>query len=685
MHITLYSILLVSTILTVCNGQLLEPAAELVKEIYWNLGDAKPAMMNQEENSNLCKNTKSMSLVSIMDSADQKIINRITKGANNSAGSNFWLGGSDLEQEGRWVWPDGTRIKYFNRWNSAPSLSNTQENCMFTSVWGRDKSPPPPTIVRYNFNISYINGAPDGVQTSHILTINGKFPAPTILAYQGDILEVNVINSIQDGQNVTLHWHGIHQYGTPHDDGPSQVTQCPIKSHRSYTYRFHLHQSGTFWYHSHHASQYTEGLWGGFIVRKRVETVHPYDGEFTVKLTEWYHQSGPENEAWHLSTRSQGAPPYPDSVLVNGMGRYNCKYAVLKNRTCSYRAQQMPVFHLEEGKLTKMRLINVGGRAMFNVSVDHHTLVVVEVDGIEVAKPGKVVDAVFIAPGQRYAFLLKKNEGAPGNCGRFPIRAVLRTEYLFVVPGTNINPFPDQIITEGVGMLQYHNSVPVGGSNSVPVSKEPFYYSDTIPPRINTPQKFLTDSDITPLGGMTAPSTVDQQFVLNIQFGRDSEGIVRASFNGTPFQLPSGKPILMKMLQNIPLPLETIPLRLEYMSVVQLVINNPIDGPHPMHLHGHHFWIMASGKEGDGNFDPKIHPLRLNGILRDTAMVKERSYLVLRFVADNSGVWTFHCHIDWHNLSGMVVTFIEGEDEARKNIRLANNSTQLCRDHGIIV
>ena len=34
-------------------------------------------------------------------------------------------------------------------------------------------------------------------------------------------------------------------------------------------------------------------------------------------------------------------------------------------------------------------------------------------------------------------------------------------------------------------------------------------------------------------------------------------------------------------------------------------------------------------------------------IIRDTVEVQANSHIVLRFVANNPGVWIMHCHIDW--------------------------------------
>jgi len=56
---------------------------------------------------------------------------------------------------------------------------------------------------------------------------------------------------------------------------------------------------------------------------------------------------------------------------------------------------------------------------------------------------------------------------------------------------------------------------------------------------------------------------------------------------------------------------------------------------------------------------------------------------VMRFVADNPGVWNFHCHNDWHNLSGMAATFIEAPEILRRNYTYPDEAVRVCRQHGI--
>jgi iron transport multicopper oxidase len=86
---------------------------------------------------------------------------------------------------------------------------------------------------------------------------------------------------------------------------------------------------------------------------------------------------------------------------------------------------------------------------------------------------------------------------------------------------------------------------------------------------------------------------------------------------------------------------------LEKNQYVDIVVNNLDTGKHPFHLHGHNFQVIARSDDNGGSYSnnvtfPKI-PMR-----RDTILVRPLGYIVLRFKADNPGVWLFHCHIEWY-------------------------------------
>ena len=75
------------------------------------------------------------------------------------------------------------------------------------------------------------------------------------------------------------HWHGLFQHTTNWADGVSFVTQCPVVPQHSFLYDFHAPgQAGTFWYHSHIATQYCDGLRGPLVIYDPADPyAHMYD------------------------------------------------------------------------------------------------------------------------------------------------------------------------------------------------------------------------------------------------------------------------------------------------------------------------------------------------------------------------------------------------------------------------
>lgn len=97
-------------------------------------------------------------------------------------------------------------------------------------------------------------------------TINGQTPGPTITAVVGQLVEVHLSNeSVAAG--VSLHWHGLDVPNAM--DGVAGVTQDDVRVGGEFTYRFVADDAGTYWYHSHQASneQVSGGLFGALVIR----------------------------------------------------------------------------------------------------------------------------------------------------------------------------------------------------------------------------------------------------------------------------------------------------------------------------------------------------------------------------------------------------------------------------------
>jgi len=112
---------------------------------------------------------------------------------------------------------------------------------------------------------------------------------------------------------------------------------------------------------------------------------------------------------------------------------------------------------------------------------------------------------------------------------------------------------------------------------------------------------------------------------------------------------------------------------------VDIVINNKDIANHPFHLHGHHFQVLKRPARGTGDW-PGARRARLNQNppMRDTVEVHANSYAVIRFKADNPGVYLFHCHIEWHVEMGLTATIIEAPERLR-DLEIPEDHIEMCR------
>jgi len=144
--------------------------------------------------------------------------------------------------------------------------------------------------------------------------INGKFWGPTLFFNKGDVVHMNVKNSLND--STTLHWHGMHLPAVM-DGGPHQIIPPGTLWQPFWKVTNH---AATYWYHPHlhemTMDQITKGLGGLIIVRDSIEAKLSLPRTYGVDdiplvLTDR-----------DFSTANQFIPvPYGDSLLTNGVLR----------------------------------------------------------------------------------------------------------------------------------------------------------------------------------------------------------------------------------------------------------------------------------------------------------------------------------------------------------------------------
>ena len=112
----------------------------------------------------------------------------------------------------------------------------------------------------------------DSTTQENFIAINGLIPGPTLVVSFNQTVIVDVTN-MRFNEELTIHWHGMHQNNTPWMDGVNHITQCPISTFSSFRYIFKAIPSGTMWYHSHVGTQRTEGIFGSLVVRESQDTL----------------------------------------------------------------------------------------------------------------------------------------------------------------------------------------------------------------------------------------------------------------------------------------------------------------------------------------------------------------------------------------------------------------------------
>ncbi|KAK9384017.1 Cupredoxin [Kockiozyma suomiensis] len=555
-----------------------------------------------------------------------------------------------------------------------------------------------PTTREYNFIISRVlSSNPDGAVKSHI-QVNNLMPGPTIRAHRGDTLVVHVNNNLNE--STSIHFHGIRHYGTNSMDGVPGVTQCGIPPGHSFTYKFDLEQSGTFWWHSHSFSQRIDGMAGAMIVydsnNDQYQFGRDYDDEAIVFIQDYYHQTGEQRLAYYLSRSAAGYEPVPENGLINGRGSENICPRIRSTADCDKQSDIRPYkFTMVRGKRYRLRIINAAAFAEFVFSLDSHLLTVIESDTNE-SEPLDV-HYIPIATGQRYSAIITASNTSPSTV---TMRAEMNTNCF-----NYHNPILDPEVRARVSLIDAKQ--PASFSSRVKRFLQPsnelsasLSWDDVLIPE----QCIDLDPDqLKPVaGGLYAEKRVPEM-TERIEIHTKTLKLERVNLapfgfiNRTSFKPAIGAPNLHVQLGFVNAARDTLAIptvggrmntpvwggdqliaQVEMSknrnspTVIELVIHNPDESAHPFHLHGHDMYLLRthSARAGLGPWKPKyIDSYRTENVLpRDTITVPRLGHAVVRFIADNPGFWAFHCHIMWHLRTGMMMQFAIGVDQLDRSI-----------------
>ena len=410
--------------------------------------------------------------------------------------------------------------------------------------------------------------------------------------------------------------------------------------------------------------------------------------------------------------------------LINGRGRYSPND--LGNLT---------VFNVERSVSYRFRLIGAQSLYAFKFEIEGHKLRVIATDGQIVHLTGEM-DYIIVHSGERYDFILDTKEDLSQGAGNYWIRAeTLETNIMdgrqghsaeailhYVEPGVpDTNPFT---------MYKSVMSIPrpCTEENRCTALNCPFkefpamFYTDCMIvsqlrnrfskdlPRIDHSDgerlKFFNfgfegQSSTSAINGHNfwPPPTPYQTYPG--EYDSDvKEGLTCQQCNSDTTSVSQPNQCTCTYVEKI---VSSYKLNDQNDKSVVMVLSavgrgTNRDFSHPVHLHGHSFYVVhvGHGTYIDGILQNNsmdiicdsplcMNPRWRNGAppevtvamastgrlidtaaRKDTVIVPAGGYVVIAFVADNPGYWFLHCHIEVHQLEGMAV-IIQAFNESEHN------------------
>jgi CopA family copper-resistance protein len=271
-------------------------------------------------------------------------------------------------------------------------------------------------IVHYQLTLNDSVVNLDGKSEVKAMTINGGIPGPVLTFTVGDSAVISVTNNMP--VETSVHWHGILLPNF--QDGVPYLTTPPIKPGETFTYRFLIKQSGTYWYHSHTMLQEQSGVYGSLVFLPK-DKRHEYDKELVVVLSDWTHQQPADvlrnlkrGNEWYQIAKGTAMP----LNRVIGRGALGAQLNFWRQRmegpdiadiyypsflSNGKEEQYYPQF--KAGEKVRVRIINAAASSQFWLTFGGEAVSLISADGLDV-KP-YLTSKTFIAIAETYDFIVE--------------------------------------------------------------------------------------------------------------------------------------------------------------------------------------------------------------------------------------------------------------------------------------
>ena len=508
--------------------------------------------------------------------------------------------------------------------------------------------------------------------------VNGQVPAPILRWREGDTLTLAVTNRLTDPSSI--HRHGIR---TPSPmDGVPGLSFREIMPGETFVYRFPVHQSGTYWYHSHSMFQEQTGLYGAIVIAPKGGYAQAFDRDYVVLLSDWSFEP-PEtivsnlkfqSDYYNYGQRTLGtfvddaqrkslADTLADRLEWGKMRMSPTDILDVSGATYTYLINgQAPGANwtalFRPGERVRLRFINGSSMSIFDVRIDGLPMTVVQADGNDVAPV--TVDEFRISVAETYDVIVRPTaDRAYTIFAQAEDRSGFARGTLAPRPGMAaaippLDPRPMRTMADmGMGSMDMGKaSMPGMDHGSMPGMDHAAMGHGTM----SEMSAMQPDPAAQKLAGSVGVDNVAMMPTERLQSA--GEGFPPGRRVLTYADLRALKPssdtrpptheITLHLTGNMERFIwgfdgkkfsEAGPIELKLGDRVRFVLINDTMMEHPIHLHG----LWSELENGHGEFRPYKHTINVKPGER-------LSYLV---TADAPGRWAFHCHLLYHMETGM--------------------------------
>lgn len=543
-----------------------------------------------------------------------------------------------------------------------------------------------------------------GEHAADVTCINGSLPGPLVRLREGETATLRVTNDLDEDSSI--HWHGLLLPAEM--DGVPGVSFPGIRPGETFTYRYPVVQSGTYWYHSHSGLQEQTGVYGPLIIDPAEPDPFTFDRDYVVLLSDWTFKnpysllhdlkSRPGYDNYQRRTivdlaRDISARGWLSTLAERGgwawMRMDPTDLADVTGASYTYLMNGLPSAAnwsglFEPGDRVRLRFINGSAMTTFDVRIPGLSMLVVQADGQNVS-PVRV-DEFRIAVAETFDVVVQPSEERPFTVFAETldrsgyVRGTLTPRLGLDAPIPARRPRPIRTMTD-IGMAMgagQHGSMQMGrepGADEVESMPKSEHAAMATPPDL--PDAAHSGHAMVPAEASTEEMAASAQAAP--RHGPDRHGAGNTTIAEQPrsrLHEPgaglenTGTRVLVysDLRSAIPGVLREPDRELElhltgnmerYMWSFDGVKYAEVPGPIPFHL-GELLRLVLV------NDTMMEHPIHLHGMWmrlengsgdylprKHTVNIKPAERLSVLIEVDAPGLWAFHCHLLYHMHVGM--------------------------------